>query len=134
MFCFEYELLGVLTLQQEMAHLNPGAYKMKHYASRIFRGTSQETRFHEWNVFNGYPKAKTSIDSAKRKFMKDFELYQLKVDGSATGQQRVSNGSGQRVSTWHYIKHMEFNESARVSNLFYKMYTIYLIKKDADPC
>ena len=41
---FEYELLGVPTLQQEMAHFSPGAYKMKHYASRIFRGTSQETR------------------------------------------------------------------------------------------
>ena len=96
---FEYELLGVLTLQQEMAHLSPGAYKMKHYASRIFRGTSQETRFHEWNVFNGYPKAKTSIDSAKRKFMKDFELYQLKVDGSATGQQRV-RATGQHMALY----------------------------------
>ena len=41
---FEYELLDVLTLQQKMAHLSPGAYNVKHYASCIFRGTSQETR------------------------------------------------------------------------------------------
>ena len=43
----------------------------------------------------------------------------------AAGQQRVSNGS----AFWAIAKHMGFNGSARVSNLFYKIYNIYFIKK-----
>ena len=48
----------------------------------------------------------------------------------STGQQLVSDGSAFATMA----KHMGWNGSARVSILFYKIYSIHFIKKVADPC
>ena len=41
----------------------------------FFVAPVKKRAFLKWNVFNGYPKVMTSMDSAKRNLMKDFELY-----------------------------------------------------------
>ena len=92
----------------------------------LFMVPFKKRAFLNWNVINGYPKSMASIDSGKRNFMKDFELYQLKLNGSATSQ-----ATGQHLKLYQTYG-VERISTARHS--FYKIYTIYFMKKSADPC